>query len=385
MASLSASVGRGARNVPSDVKLVQELLNGHMHKLAPLGPLVADSKAGNATFRAIEAFQSKMLGMQRPDGRIDPGGRTFKALLDTSSRPQVQGLPNQGRVSDRPPLDIDVQAFFGALDKQPDLKGVRVVYFDGARMHVLREGPPYCGMGQQAVVIREGIEEPALVDPTVAQTRDGKLLSELLNMGLSCGSAALAWSVIGTAAGAVPITGGASSFIVTLGTGAAWAAGAQCVVAGGRVLFEWQASDTLDVVDSNVWYQRAALALDAISLAGAVTATATTIRLALKLRATTGKSMVQVLKGLSRQERKRLAEEAIRIERPGISNGQLKDLVRAGMFPKRFTPLEVSTTVRNQLKDAASAALTLSGSAYAGAVRQGGELVFGIASAVETY
>ena len=148
---------------------------------------------------------------------------------------------------------------------------------------------------------------------------------------------------------------------------------------------EYDDPQGLDVLDSDVWYQRAALALDAISLAGAAVATAATLRLALSLRATTGKSMVQVLKGLSRQERLRLAKEAIRIERPGISNGQLKELVKAGMFPKRFTPLEVSTTVRNQLKDAASAALTYSGSALSGALRQGGELVFGIASAVETY
>lgn len=384
MASLSASVGRGARNVPSDVKLVQELLNGHVHKLAPLGPLVADSKAGNATFRAIEAFQSKVLGMQRPDGRIDPGGRTFTALLDKSSK-SVQGLPNQGRVSDRPPLNIDLPAFYAVLDKQPDLKGVRVVYFDGVRMHVLRDGPPYCGMGQQAVVIREGIEEPALVEPKVAETRDGKMLSELLNVGLSCGSAALAWVVMLGAKGAAPITGGTSLFLVYLGWGATAAATAQCASGAHRVYAEYDDPQGLDVLDSDVWYQRAALALDAISLAGAAVATAATLRLALSLRATTGKSMVQVLKGLSRQERLRLAKEAIRIERPGISNGQLKELVKAGMFPKRFTPLEVSTTVRNQLKDAASAALTYSGSALSGALRQGGELVFGIASAVETY
>ncbi len=383
MASLSASVGRGARNVPSDVKLVQELLNGHMHKLAPLGPLVADSKAGNATFRAIEAFQSKMLGMQRPDGRIDPGGRTFTALLDKSK--SVQGLPNQGRVSDRPPLNIHLQAFYAALDKQPDLKGVRVVYFDGARMHMLREGPPYCGMGQQAVVIREGIEEPALVDPKVAQSRDGKLLSELLNVGLSCGSAALAWIVIGGAKGAAPITGGASLFLVYLGWGAATTAGLQCAIAVPRVAGEIFRPDQLDVFDSNEWYQRAALVLDVISLTGAVTATAVTVKMALALRATTRKSMVQVLQGLSRQERKRLAEEAVRIQHPGINNGQLKDFVNAGLFPKRFTPVGVSTAVRNQLKDAASAVLTYSGSALSGTLRQGGELVFGVASAVETY
>ncbi len=47
---------------------------------------------------------------------------------------------------------------------------------------------------------------------------------------------------------------------------------------------------------------------------------ATTLRMARAMRDTTGKSMLEVVKGLGRQQRKALAEEAIRFENPGISN-----------------------------------------------------------------
>jgi hypothetical protein len=104
--------------------------------------------------------------------------------------------------------------------------------------------------------------------------------------------------------------------------------------------------------------------------------------MALTLRRTTGKGMVEVLKGLTRQERARIAEEVIRIENPGISNKALKTMLRAGLYPKRFSGLEVSHAVRTQLKDALSAALSFTGSALSGTLR---EYATGIVQSFETY
>jgi hypothetical protein len=70
---------------------------------------------------------------------------------------------------------------------------------------------------------------------------------------------------------------------------------------------------------------------------------------------------------------------------PGVSNAQLKEFVRAGLYPKRFTLLEVSKAVRKQLLSAVGAAASFTGSAAGGAVPGAGKLVFGMASAVETY
>ncbi|MDD9942008.1 MAG: hypothetical protein OXU20_13265 [Myxococcales bacterium] len=75
---------------------------------------------------------------------------------------------------------------------------------------------------------------------------------------------------------------------------------------------------------------------------------------------------VAVLKGLSRQERKRLTEELIHAHNPGISHSALKAMVRAGAFPKRYTSLQISEGVRNQLADALGAALSFTGSGTGG-------------------
>lgn len=79
MATLTASVGRGAANKSADVLVVQSLLNQRIGNLG-LAHLTLDSVVGPKTLTAIEAFQRVMVGMPRPDGRVDPNGRTFREL-----------------------------------------------------------------------------------------------------------------------------------------------------------------------------------------------------------------------------------------------------------------------------------------------------------------
>ena len=79
---LGGSVGRGGKNEAGDVSAVQSALG-----------LSADGKCGPQTVSAIEAFQ-KNLGQGRPDGRVDPGGATERALTDGSkaaTAPQPTG------------------------------------------------------------------------------------------------------------------------------------------------------------------------------------------------------------------------------------------------------------------------------------------------------
>lgn len=254
-----------------------------------------------------------------------------------------------------------------------------------ARMLELRQGPPYCRVGLTTIVIRDRIEDATLHSPSASQSRDGKLLFELLGVGLSCSAAVLGWVVVAGSAGAAPITGGSSVFLTYVAMGAAGASSIQCVNAIGRAGAEVYAPHELDVLDSEGWYQKATLVLDGISLAGAAGSAAVTIRMALRLKAATTTSMVQVLKGLSRQQRRALAEEAIRIENPGISGGQVKMLVRGGIFPKRFTTLQINQAIKNQLRDALGAAISFSGSASSGLVRREGQYVLGLARSVETY
>lgn len=71
---LSASVGVRGRNRVGDVQLIQSLLAGHGFDPGPIDGLI-----GRKTLSAIRAFQRRF--MRRPDGRIDPGGRSYRELL----------------------------------------------------------------------------------------------------------------------------------------------------------------------------------------------------------------------------------------------------------------------------------------------------------------
>ena len=76
---LQQSVGAGGANVPADVKLVQGLLNQSAATLH-IAALAVNGQADAPTVAAIRQFQSQVLHMPSADGRIDPGGRTWREL-----------------------------------------------------------------------------------------------------------------------------------------------------------------------------------------------------------------------------------------------------------------------------------------------------------------
>jgi hypothetical protein len=124
-----------------------------------------------------------------------------------------------------------------------------------------------------------------------------------------------------------------------------------------------------------------------ISVAGGVASAGATLKMVFNLRKA-GTPIKEVLKGLGRQERKRLTEEIIRANNPGISNKVLKALVAAGKYPKRYAKLSISNSVALQLKDAIGATLSFSGSAVSGVIRnpsQIREFIVGVYNEIESY
>ncbi|MEJ2407677.1 MAG: N-acetylmuramidase family protein [Candidatus Thiodiazotropha sp.] len=77
---IKSSVGNRGANHPSDVMVVQRLLNKHLSSLTPLLPLVEDGNCGPITTGMIIEFQRKVVGLRKPDGRDDPVGKTIDAL-----------------------------------------------------------------------------------------------------------------------------------------------------------------------------------------------------------------------------------------------------------------------------------------------------------------
>jgi hypothetical protein len=95
--SIAGSVGRGGKNNPGDVQAIQKALNAKMKT-----SLAVDGKCGPQVIAAIEAFQ-KALGQMKPDGRIDPGRGTARALANpgplppTPAAPQPVAMPKLGK------------------------------------------------------------------------------------------------------------------------------------------------------------------------------------------------------------------------------------------------------------------------------------------------
>lgn len=97
MASITRAVGPNVPNpVRQEVLLVQQLLN--RHRQPPLLPIAESGVADGETFAAIAEFQGRVVKMHSPDGRVDPGGATIRALSTgvADAREETVGLDPVG-------------------------------------------------------------------------------------------------------------------------------------------------------------------------------------------------------------------------------------------------------------------------------------------------
>ncbi|WP_018016445.1 peptidoglycan-binding domain-containing protein [Teredinibacter turnerae] len=92
------SVGKGAVNQHRDVKLIQIYLNLFITLDTKRVKLTVDGKIGRNTISAIEHFQKNSAGMNFPDGRVDPNGKTFRYLtlyLDEAEQNKIEASLNE--------------------------------------------------------------------------------------------------------------------------------------------------------------------------------------------------------------------------------------------------------------------------------------------------
>lgn len=80
---ISQSVGNLGKNLPQDVKTIQQRLNELMPPSRK--KLTADGKCGPLTIACIREFQKEVQGSKSPDGRVDIAKGTIAALNDPSS------------------------------------------------------------------------------------------------------------------------------------------------------------------------------------------------------------------------------------------------------------------------------------------------------------
>jgi uncharacterized small protein (DUF1192 family) len=85
---LSGSVGAGGRNDAADVAAVAGRLEALGFEV-PADITRPDASLGSL-IQAIERYQGEVVGLRRPDGRIDPHGRTLKAMNRWAREPAEQ-------------------------------------------------------------------------------------------------------------------------------------------------------------------------------------------------------------------------------------------------------------------------------------------------------
>lgn len=99
--TIGASVGRKGVNHPDDVILVQHLLNSNLP--VPSIPLSENGIIDGSTISAIENYENRILGSKSPDGRVDPGGRTFLSL----AADKLSFLPHRCQPQAGPSTKVD--------------------------------------------------------------------------------------------------------------------------------------------------------------------------------------------------------------------------------------------------------------------------------------
>ncbi len=89
LTKLTGSVGKGGKNRPLDVLVVQRLLLGTKETYTGQKSLKPDGYNGPNTEKQIGLFQQHVLGIKNPDKRVDPEGNTHKKLREVVRKDYV--------------------------------------------------------------------------------------------------------------------------------------------------------------------------------------------------------------------------------------------------------------------------------------------------------
>lgn len=264
---------------------------------------------------------------------------------------------------------IDLRKLFAAIDADPAIVGAGVVYIDA---QLLREFQPICSIAPKNVILREAPSYVGRVEfarQLANEPRESQVAFEAVNTALACTSAVISWIVVLSGSALSPFSFGVTGVVAAISFTSATASSIQCLVGGQRTRNEIIDPALNDALDREPWYQAVTIGLDAVSLLGASVSALATIRLVNATRKSTGKTLPQVLKGLSRQERAKLTQELLSIRHPEMTRKMIRLKQLAGKMPKRFTPAEVKQGTVLQIQDALGAALGVASSSMSGNIR----------------
>ncbi|MDH2554048.1 hypothetical protein [Enterobacter roggenkampii] len=271
--------------------------------------------------------------------------------------------------------DFDFKALGSAMDCNREFAQAGIIYSDGTQRYLVRSGQRHPN-GQSGIVthviVTKANSQPSTssvcksLTDAVTSTSMG---TELASTVLSCGEMIITGGVMLAGTAATPLTAGGSGVLVAIGYAGTLATGLQCVNGLYRIydLVE-NGGGNVAWLDTQEWYVATSTSLDVISLAsagGALKEAVTTWR---AMKSISSLKATEWLKSYPRQDRARLTELIIRAQNPGISNKEIKALIRAGLYPKRFPTGPVQVELTRQLGQVVTSAAALAGSAVSGVI-----------------
>lgn len=273
---------------------------------------------------------------------------------------------NQQSFKDRVESLIDKKTLFNNIDNIEGLSGAAITCIDDDFSIVELRKSSF--NNSRTVVIRfPSIKtSSSFAFEASLNRRVSNVTTEVIGTALSCGAALFGWIAVSGSLVAIPVTGGASTLMTGIGISASTASSVQCFNGAYRTYNELYNPEMNDFLDSQTWYQATTVVLDAISLVGAGAATVSSIKAFKLIQKSSGRTTKQILKNMTRAERRNLTKDINRLNNPGKSNNVLKRMVTAKKIPKRYSKQELTHAFKVQIKDGIGAALTFSGSALAG-------------------
>ncbi|WP_340616685.1 hypothetical protein [Xenorhabdus entomophaga] len=171
----------------------------------------------------------------------------------------------------------------------------------------------------------------------------------------------------------VPFSGGTSTPLVLLSYAGLAASGLQCLNGGYRIYqltgAGKEGGEHVAWLDSQGWYITTTTILDTISLASGAAALRESFKTYKIMRTASPRKASEWLKSMPRHERKRLTEEIMRYNNPGISNQAIKKAIAQGQYIKRYPTEQIQKALRNHLRDSLVAASGFVGSGMTGTIR----------------
>lgn len=271
--------------------------------------------------------------------------------------------------------NFDFMALEKSLDCTRLFNQCGVIFNDGDRSYLIRPSRRYSNSihSQVTHIIISKINgrDISSSEKSVKKAINSPSLgTEIASTALSCGGALLTLGVFIFGIGATPITAGASTPFAILGYAGAAATTAQCINGVVRLYdIEFNDSKITNWFDSEAWYISTCTILDVISLAAAGGALAEVISTYKQMKSISSLKAIDWLKSWPRQDRARLTEIIIKTQNPGISNKEIKALIRAGVYPSRYPVESVQRELKKQLVSALSSASAFMGSAVSGVIK----------------